>query len=114
VNTAHNAGKLALSENYSEIKSFAEKIGTNRQLMDKKMLFEFAPPFSFIAIYKGLQTTSTANAVLEEKGDMKLSPSWYPERDLNPHALRHTPLKRTCIPIPTSGHYSSWDNSLSF
>jgi hypothetical protein len=27
----------------------------------------------------------------------------YPERDLNPHALRHTPLKRTCIPIPTSG-----------
>lgn len=24
----------------------------------------------------------------------------YPEGDLNPHAFRHTPLKRTCLPIP--------------
>ncbi|MHB8402774.1 MAG: recombinase family protein [Bacteroidia bacterium] len=85
VNTAHNAGKLALSEDYSQIKSFAEKIGTNRQLLDKKMLFEVAPPFSFISKYKGLETTSTAIAVLEEEGDMELSPLWYPRRDLNPY-----------------------------
>ncbi|MHB8402773.1 MAG: hypothetical protein ACYDCN_12240 [Bacteroidia bacterium] len=45
--------------------------------MDKKMLFEVAPPFSFISKYKGLETTSTAIAVLEEEGDMELSPLWY-------------------------------------
>jgi hypothetical protein len=27
---------------------------------------------------------------------------WCEEGDLNPHALRHTPLKRTCLPIPPS------------
>ena len=25
---------------------------------------------------------------------------WCSERDSNPHGLRHTPLKRTCLPIP--------------
>src|SRR5262245_24245156 len=25
---------------------------------------------------------------------------WCSGRDLNPHGFRHTPLKRTCLPIP--------------
>ena len=29
---------------------------------------------------------------------------WCPDRDLNPDDLRHTPLKRTRIPIPPPGH----------
>src|SRR4051812_13066334 len=29
---------------------------------------------------------------------------WCPGRDLNPDDLRHTPLKRTRIPIPPPGH----------
>jgi hypothetical protein len=30
----------------------------------------------------------------------------YPERDLNPYALRHTPLKRACLPVSTPGQVS--------
>ncbi len=28
---------------------------------------------------------------------------WCPRRDLNPHTLRHTRLRRTCLPIPPPG-----------
>jgi hypothetical protein len=27
----------------------------------------------------------------------------YPGRDLNPYTLRHTPLKRACLPVSTPG-----------
>lgn len=33
------------------------------------------------------------------------------ERDLNPHGLRHTPLKRTCLPIPPSELWESAETS---
>ena len=77
VKTANNAGKLALSEDFSQIKSFIKKVGTKRILKDRKMLIEFAPPFSFIPQYAGIKTTSTANAVHEEGGENELSPLWY-------------------------------------
>ena len=31
--------------------------------------------------------------------------TWCPERDLNPHDLRHYPLKIACLPIPPPGHF---------
>src|SRR5262252_2205767 len=31
---------------------------------------------------------------------------WCPGRDLNSHGFPHTPLKRTCLPIPPPGHSS--------
>lgn len=31
---------------------------------------------------------------------MNESKEWCARRDLNPHGFRHTPLKRTCLPIP--------------
>jgi hypothetical protein len=34
---------------------------------------------------------------------------------MNPHTLRHTPLKRTCLPIPTSGQKKEtmkWDTKI--
>ncbi|GAI33454.1 unnamed protein product, partial [marine sediment metagenome] len=36
IKTAHHAEKLASSEDFYEIKSFVEKIGTNRRLLDRK------------------------------------------------------------------------------
>src|SRR5262245_27165614 len=33
--------------------------------------------------------------------------AWCPGRDLNSHGFPHTPLKRTCLPIPPPGHASS-------
>jgi CheY-like chemotaxis protein len=32
------------------------------------------------------------------------SEGWCSGRDLNPHTLRHTPLKRACLPIPPPEH----------
>ncbi len=51
VKAAHRAEKLALSNDFEEIKSFIEKIGTNRQLLDRKLLFDFKKPFDLIPKY---------------------------------------------------------------
>ena len=40
---------LATSDNFSEIKSFVQKIGTNPLVRDKSALFEFPPPSQFAA-----------------------------------------------------------------
>src|SRR5215831_87736 len=37
------------------------------------------------------------------------SRSWCPGRDLNSHGFPHTPLKRTCLPIPPPGHEADLD-----
>jgi hypothetical protein len=37
--TANYAEKPASSNDFGEIKSFAEKIGTNRRLLDRKIFF---------------------------------------------------------------------------
>ena len=31
---------------------------------------------------------------------------WCERGDLNPHGLRHTPLKRACLPVPALSRYS--------
>ena len=52
VKTAYYAKKIALSKDFMEIKSLVEKIGTNRRLLDKKILFEFVKPFDLIPEFK--------------------------------------------------------------
>jgi len=52
INTAYYAKKIALSKDFMEMKSLVEKIGTNRRLMDKKILFEFIKPFDLISEFK--------------------------------------------------------------
>ena len=52
INLASHAEKLASSEDYYEIKSLVEKIGTNRRLLDRKALFDFKEPFDLILEYK--------------------------------------------------------------
>src|SRR5689334_23050734 len=34
-----------------------------------------------------------------ERSALSISEGWCSGGDLNPHALRHTPLKRTCLPF---------------
>jgi len=51
INTAHHAEKLALSNDFYEIKSLAEKIGTNRRLLSRKTEFEFVRPYDLIPKY---------------------------------------------------------------
>ncbi len=47
----HHAEKFALSNDFYEIKSLAEKIGTNRRLLSRKTEFEFVRPYDLIPKY---------------------------------------------------------------
>jgi len=45
---ASSVDELASSKNYEEIKLFFEKIGTNRRLLDKKIVFEWKEPWNIL------------------------------------------------------------------
>ena len=63
VKTIHHAGKLAsFSSDLGAVRSLAEKIGTKRLLLDKKILFDFVPPYHIVPKYKALQAKSPALA----------------------------------------------------
>jgi len=49
---AQQAGKLASSQDLSEIKYFIRKIGSNRCLLDRKVQFEVPRPFRMISEYR--------------------------------------------------------------
>ena len=60
--SANYAEKLASSNDFNEIKSFVEKIGTNRRLLDKKIFFDFVHPFDLIPKYKEICEASRVPA----------------------------------------------------
>lgn len=94
VRTARRAEKIALSEDLYEIKGFFEKIGTNPKLMDKKILFEFAPAFNKLPKIKGLQTQNPASAGSVLDGAGGNCPAWWSRWDSNPR-----PDKGPCGPL---------------
>ncbi len=49
INYAHHAEELASSKDLNAIKSFVEKIGTNRRLLDKKVLLQWEKPWELMA-----------------------------------------------------------------
>ncbi len=55
VETLQAADSVKDSENLREIKAFVKKIGSNRLLLDKKVLLDFALPFDLLPIYLGKQ-----------------------------------------------------------
>ncbi|MBU1130738.1 recombinase family protein [Patescibacteria group bacterium] len=54
VKSANYAGKLVMSHNYPEIKAMAEKIGTNRLLLDRNVRLDLARPYDLLPKYKFL------------------------------------------------------------
>ena len=73
VETLHYAGKTGNSTaDLSEYKVFSEKLGSNRLLQDKKIGFDWLPPFDLLAKHKGLaakKTKSPALSGLKKKGE---------------------------------------------
>ncbi len=51
---AHNAGKLAFSNDFEEIKIFLDKVGSNLYLKDKKVAVDFVRPWDILLRYKAL------------------------------------------------------------
>ncbi len=108
IKTAFYAEKIALSKDFMEIKSLVEKIGTNRRLLDRKILFRLRPFFDLVPKYKGFGERNRAKAARSEpsfvfqKSESQLWSGW---ADLNrrshaPHAcaldqLGHTPPRNT-------------------
>ena len=67
IKTAHYAKKLASSNEFDEIKSFVEKIGTNRRLLDRKLIFDFQKPFDLIPKYaEKCERSPTAGGASEQ------------------------------------------------
>ena len=50
--SAHQAEKFAFSNDFSEMKFFVKKIGTNHQLFDKKVAWRLKVPYTILANYK--------------------------------------------------------------
>ena len=46
---AHSAKALAVSNNFTEVKLFVEKIGTNRRLFEKTVSWDWQKPFCLLA-----------------------------------------------------------------
>ena len=53
--TAHRAGKLALSNDYHDIKQMLEKIGTIRKVKEKAVGVDIQRPYDILLKYKALQ-----------------------------------------------------------
>ena len=53
--TVHKAGKLAFSDDYPGMKQILEKIGTNRQVTDKRVKVEFVRPFDILLRAKAVR-----------------------------------------------------------
>jgi hypothetical protein len=78
INLACHAEKLTTSEDYYEIKSLVEKIGTNRCLLNRIVFLDFKKPFDLIPYYK-----STYNKKVLAQKDFR-NPSFSAE---NPQSL---------------------------
>ena len=44
------AKKLSQDDNFEDIKSFVQKVGTNHQLLDKSASFSFSAPWDYVAL----------------------------------------------------------------
>ena len=88
VKTLEQAGKMTNpTMNLSEFKEFSQKVGSNRLLKDKKIVFDWLPPFEFIAKDKDFQTKtkkSSDKSELRKVGNKKKLLCWRRERDSNP------------------------------
>ena len=114
IKTAHHAEKLALSNDFYEIKSLTEKIGTNRRLLDRKLIFDFQKPFDFVPKYteKCERSPATDGAsdlsavALAKAGPTNclqnsqcLSWSGMPDSNRRPHSPEPCALPTALIPV---------------
>ena len=88
IKEAADAAKIARAKNNcKDLAIFAKKVGSNYFLNNKRLEFSLSEASAALA--------TRAGAASAYPSDLLLCRRW----DSNPHALRHTPLKRACIPI---------------
>jgi hypothetical protein len=78
VKTALYAGKMANScSDLSEFRSFSEKVGSNRLLKDKKIVFDWLPPYDMLAKDSELQRKIPSSSELKKVGKKKELLRWW-------------------------------------
>ncbi len=88
IKDAHHAEKLALSKNFYEIKIFAEKIGTNRRLLDRKIVWNWKEEWGVLAEKKDKMPPVRDRSERIPSAQSEKSLTWSGWRDLNPRPLR--------------------------
>ena len=79
VKSISDAGKHASLIDSFETKLFLEKVGSNRFLKDKKVRFDFVPPYSYIPKYQGLAAIENYSLAKNKTGyeeDFSSYPVW--------------------------------------
>ena len=105
INTLELAGKIDVSKSPQEISELMRKIGTNRLVSRKTVSFNFLPPYDFTSAFLAETRVTSDSSPVPQSPLSGESSIWCPGQDSNLHALRHTPLKRVCLPIPPPGHF---------
>ena len=101
--SANYAEKLASSNDFDEIKSFVEKIGTNRRLLDKKIFFDFVRPFDLIPKYTEICEASRAQGEASEQTNSTRNDEsciWSGRPDLNRESRAPKARMLTITPRP--------------
>ncbi len=104
--SAHHAEKLASSNDLDEIKSLAEKIGTNRRLLDRKLIFDFQKPFDFVPKYTGKCERSPAEGGASEQTNCPQNSQcldWSGRLDSNQRLHGPEPCALPCCATPRQG-----------
>ena len=112
INTLEAAGKIDVSNSPQEISELMRKIGTNRLISRKTVSFNFSPPYDFTSAFLAETRVTSDSSPDAPKPLSGSSVLWCPGQDSNLHALRHTPLKRVCLPIPPPGQLGSEEGGL--
>jgi hypothetical protein len=109
LDTLQNAERLNTKPDFTEIKTFLEKVGTNRFLQDKKVCMDWIAPYSSIAIYKGLAAEGTIemkqNKTASEVKNETL-PVWTSTNGANQKFSE--PSRGACAPRKALGWRSWW------
>ena len=105
--------------NLPEISRLVQKTQLNLQTSRKKVTAGLAQPYLVISQILAALRPEFADNELPHGDRSKTchglqfsrSSNWCPGQDSNLHALRHTPLKRVCLPIPPPEHVSDERNA---
>ena len=108
INALELAGLQQSEQSPDAISGLLQKIGTNHGISRKKVNLVWAQPYEGIARILGGARREFADNPLPHGDRSKTCPvhhlspssSWCSGQDSNLHALRHTHLKRVCLPIP--------------
>ena len=88
---AHSAKTLAVSNNFTEVKLFVEKIGTNRRLFEKTVSWDWQKSFCFLAETKADERSEEA-----EQHQNLQNTNWLGRKDSN---LRVEASKASALPL---------------